>query len=310
MWHEMENGLTERVANMEVEKADLGEMLVIEQQTSKNLQAALDEIHSQHHLIEQKSKQQHMQIEELQNQLERERLISMEKEAHVSQLLAENSELLNSAAEDRENYARTLAVLQKQIDDEQTISGEKFGELQRVSSELSRIRDESQQTQCKLKAQIQSQESTIAALSDKLSSERRSKIDIMKSLRDENDMAREGWRKEMDQLNDLLHQKSCDVESLQLELVSMSGKGEDVQIAADRMMKKQSERLDALQRELDEQRRQLHQKSAEAERMAKELQKTKEQLQSEVSSLMKRGVEHREGLHVFRSCASSRTKHL
>lgn len=295
MWHEMEKGLLERGTAMEIERDHLGASLTTEQETCTTLRTALHTLKTDHDLVQQKATSQEELIVDVQGQLEQERRVSTEKDAKLSQLRAEKEEVHNTSlaasSEDRENHAKTIASLQQHLEAEQHISDEKTAEVQRVASELSRARDQSQQMTCTLKGQLQAQEKTVASLTEKLNVERRAKIDTVKSLREDNESAREGWRNELNQANDLLQQKRSEVESLRLELVSLSGKGEEEQIEADRTMKVQGERLDVIQRELDEQRRQLHQKTAEADRFKAELLKAQEHLQSEISSLLERGAE-------------------
>ena len=291
MWKEMEKGLTERVAIMDTENTNLVARMAYEQEACSTMRASLKAFETEHERVQHQATTQHEIIADVKDQLKRQRHLAVEKDVQLSLLQTRNEELSTAASLDRENFEKTLESLRHHLDEERKHFDEKNDELHHVRSELARTRDESQFQLNQFRGQLQAQEKTISSLTDKLHLERRSKIDIVKSLREENETARTARRSEIDELNGLLLQKRCEVESLQSELVSLSGKGEEEQIAADRAMKVQDEQLDRVRGERDELRRNLQNKTAEADRLRVELVKAQDQHQNEVVSKLERDTE-------------------
>jgi chromosome segregation ATPase len=304
MWNEMEKGLVERVTSLENEKSQ------IELQWGAQLNSATEENATLRKDLEatklaaikfessaqMTASNQSEMINDLQVQLEQQQAAVVEKDGTIVQLRTEvqvaRQSFQATASDENEKHAKIISSLQRQLEMEQTISDSKACDFQRVSKEMQTTQASSQKQVSALKGQLHDQEKIVASLTERLNEERREKINAVKVMRGESDSARQSLREELNQANDLLHEKRKEVETLQLDLVSALSKGEKEQAVADRTINTQGERLESLEQDLQDQQRQLQRKTSESERLKAEIVQTKEHMQTELSSLMDRAAEN------------------
>jgi chromosome segregation ATPase len=272
MWSEMEKALTERLSSADTENKSLSLQLESEREISNDLRQKIELMEFQQRQCKPKTLDQHKDLLRV-------------KEEEIMQLKTSIEKMSSKMVVEAKDFELKLNSLTQQLNTEQLKSEEKNDELQQVRIESTRYREESRTSNYNLKLQLEAQEATVSSLMEKLNLERRSKMESMKSLREENELARKVWRDEIDDLNKTLNEKRCQIESLQAELISVSCKGEEEQIVAEKNIKVQREQLESIQRDLDDCRRNFHRKSLEAERSKTELSKAQQQFHKDTLDL-------------------------
>jgi chromosome segregation ATPase len=273
LWYQTEQRLLEKIRALQEEMDTTGTLLSSQFEAAKCQVSSLEKelagsqeasaaLQSSHELLREEVRSQDSLITDIRAQLAKASQTIASKETTIVSLTTKLQQA-HVTAEDasaiREKQVLEVALLKQQLEEIRISSSEHKTDLQRMKLELEQTQESYRKELSSLKGQLQGKENMVSNLTEKLNDERRSKINMAKAMREEGDTAKQAWRHELMQANVLLQQKRKEVESLQLDLVNMSGRGEKELNAAHKAMNEQSDKMDLLQQELLQARDELTQ---------------------------------------------------